>query len=1627
MTTGTFRLLAIGFVLWAALPGASAATICAPLRLEAPGGLPTDEFGAVCALSGDRAVVGARGVAARAGTVYVFDRLYEGGVLSGTLADFSGVPGDEFGGAVSLNGDVMIVGARFATGTSAGTVLFQAGAASIFRWTGTTWVQEARLPTSYSDLGNGDQFGTAVAGYDTWALVGVPSADEPVLGGTCNNCGSVHVFRNFNGQWTRQTKLVADDAASGSDFGSALAIHDRWALVGAPFDRVSSGSGSTGPGAAYVFVRSGTQWTRTQRLAASDASTGRTFGNAVAIFGNLAVVGDRAGQRAYVFRFDGSAWIEEAILQGSDTATGDRFGGNVAIFDDWVAVGAERDDDDGLGNSGSVFLFTLRNGAWVQISKLHAFDAAANDRFGSCVGLGHVLLAGAYGDEGVRGSAYVLPYPEPDCDRNGNPDACDIDADPALDADGDGTLDACECGPDVCPAGPACVTTLCVPGTNECDYALHDGFCLIGGECFADGAPNPGNVCERCDSSVNDRTWSRTPPGVSCSTSTNPCIYDGLCDGAGNCTGAPRPDGTLCPSDGLYCNGTERCIAGVCEPLGNPCLGVPGRPTCDEANDTCVVCFVDADCNDGRDCTVDRCLNGACSRTDRPAGSPCGNPADTDCDNADSCDSAGSCLPNRVADGSQCTDDGLYCSGVERCSAGLCRSSGNPCAGVPNALFCDEATDSCADCLTVADCDDRRECTTDTCEANHCVHVNLPSQYPCGNQTANECRDPDTCDGAGTCVTHFAPTETPCHDDDLVCNGEGWCSAGRCFSSGSPCPAGLTCNEERGRCECNDDGDCSDGLFCNGTETCLVGDCIDSPPPCTPPMEACKESTDTCITCQSLEDCNGNGTPDDCDLALGTSIDWNADGVPDECAPCMVTSRFRLIALDGAPAPGIYGGGYFDFDASNAPVALINNSGEVLFTAGVRGYTSNVRQGVWSTVGGQLHLVAQNTQPLPGGPTGSNLLGVRHMLLDDDGQVTFGAPKDYYLRPPYSLIYWSRPGWSGSIYYAGQQAAGMPAGVRFVEFTDYPDLAGGRNLVVAAKVSGPGVSTTNDRGIWTWRSSFDELVVRSGDPAPGTEPGVVFQQFAGPKINANGRIAFYALLTGPGVTSSNREGLWVADPGSIQLVARTDMPAPGTAPGTVIKGFPSSFAGAPTFALNDAGEVAFQTSLRPSLGFYAVDALYLGTPGNLRLVVHQTRWSGGSDFDLHTEFIHWNGLLTETRGVLFSATFVQWDGVTLRSFGRILTGDGSPPVPFPLAGVHTPGTELGVRSLIESYTLDRDTRLAFQGHLAGDSVTNFNKDAIWLSGWDQRTALLVRQGMRIDLEDYGCTTLTTFQPPWSIPNDPRWERVVNDRGEVPLVATLDGREQALLLVSPAPCVSDADCDDGDECGIDACLNGVCLSQLLPGCGLDCNRNQLSDDCDVDCGPPGGRCDRPGCGQSSDCNGDRVPDECHGDCQGNGVPDVCEILADPSLDCTGDGKLDECQITSGNDCNDSGQLDFCEIRDGAAPDCNNNNWPDHCDIEGFPPSACNNDGVLDECIRDGNCDCDYDTDLADYRVVRPCVRGPAWLASYLCRCANLDHDSDVDLADFAQFQRSFAPPPGRSRLPEGHRHGSRPPG
>ncbi|KAH8043884.1 protein kinase [Aureococcus anophagefferens] len=119
-------------------------------------------------------------------------------------------------------------------------------------------------------------------------------------------------------------KLLASDAAAGDRFGYSVAISGDLVVVGAFYDD-DAGSNS---GSAYVFRDD----ERRRLLDAAATSSPPGVGNADA--------GDWSGS-AYVFRTtnDGASWTETAKLVACDAAAADSFGESVAISGDLVVAG----------------------------------------------------------------------------------------------------------------------------------------------------------------------------------------------------------------------------------------------------------------------------------------------------------------------------------------------------------------------------------------------------------------------------------------------------------------------------------------------------------------------------------------------------------------------------------------------------------------------------------------------------------------------------------------------------------------------------------------------------------------------------------------------------------------------------------------------------------------------------------------------------------------------------------------------------------------------------------------------------------------------------------------------------------------------------------------------------------------------------------------------------------------------------------------------------------------------------------------------------------------------------------------------------------------------------------------
>jgi parallel beta-helix repeat protein len=417
-------------------------------KLLASDGAAGDAFGG-CALCGDVAVIKASGDddnGSNAGSAYVFRFDGSTWMQETKLLPSDGAPDDHFGSSVGISGDAIVIGAHYDDDNGSGS-----GSAYVFRYDGATWMEEAKLLPS--DGAAGDDFGFTVAISGDTALIGAPGDDD-----NGQHSGSAYVFRHDGSSWIEEAKLLASDGWSGDEFGYFISISGDTALIGAWLDD----DNAPNSGSAYVFRCDGSSWIEEAKLLASDGAMNDGFGVAGALSGNVAIIGapcdDDSGTdsgSAYVFERDiHGMWAQAAKLTPIDGAQGDLFGyvNGVALFNERALVGTPGDNDNGTG-SGSVYVFERNiSGVWTQAAKLTAADGAAGDAFGLGVALfGHTAVVGAYGNDdngSGSGSAYAF-HGLSDCQPNGVLDICDINNGTSDDANGNGIPDECE-GPE-CP------------------------------------------------------------------------------------------------------------------------------------------------------------------------------------------------------------------------------------------------------------------------------------------------------------------------------------------------------------------------------------------------------------------------------------------------------------------------------------------------------------------------------------------------------------------------------------------------------------------------------------------------------------------------------------------------------------------------------------------------------------------------------------------------------------------------------------------------------------------------------------------------------------------------------------------------------------------------------------------------------------------------------------------------------------------------------------------------------------------------------------------------------------------------------------------------------------------------
>jgi hypothetical protein len=355
-------------------------------------------------------------------------------------------PGHVFGISAAVSGDTMVIGAALEGSKATGVNGDQgdnsapgSGAAYVFVRTGTTWTQQAYLKASNTE--SNDFFGRAVAVSGDTVVVGIWSEDSNATGvngdptdNSATNSGAVCVFVRSGTNWTQQAYLKASNAEASDIFGSSVAVSGDTLVVGAVWENSNatgvngdqSDNSATNSGAAYVFVRNGTNWTQQAYLKASNTGAYDQFGCSVSVSGDTLVVGawdesssatgvngDQsddsalASGAAYVFVRTGTNWSQQGYLKASNNGAGDHFGLSVAVSGDTLVVGAPLEssnatgvngnqDDDNAEWAGAAYIFERSGTNWTQQAYVKASNAEAYDQFGCPVSIsGATVVVGA--------------------------------------------------------------------------------------------------------------------------------------------------------------------------------------------------------------------------------------------------------------------------------------------------------------------------------------------------------------------------------------------------------------------------------------------------------------------------------------------------------------------------------------------------------------------------------------------------------------------------------------------------------------------------------------------------------------------------------------------------------------------------------------------------------------------------------------------------------------------------------------------------------------------------------------------------------------------------------------------------------------------------------------------------------------------------------------------------------------------------------------------------------------------------------------------------------------------------------------------------------------------------------
>ena len=324
---------------------------------------------------------------------------------------------DFFANSIATNGSYVVVGSIESDAAAS-----QNGKVYVYNSGGNLqYTIDNPSLTAPPGLGEGDQFGTAVACSDSYIIAGAEREDA----GGNTDTGAAYIFDITDGSLlytlANPNPTTTEVNPNGDAFGSSVAIAESYAAVAAPNEDVNGIGDDTGW--IYIFDTSDgslVQSVENPNIDAEDEYPGDQLGGEVqtlAMNDTYTVVGSwrentagatGGGDSGAIHIITNSTGAVTTILNpnpnGPDVGTDnfDQFGFSVDInSNNQIIVGAIGEDIDGT-NSGNAYLYELVASTWTlqgRIANPNNYNTVNNDSFGTEVAISDDYFAVAAIDE----------------------------------------------------------------------------------------------------------------------------------------------------------------------------------------------------------------------------------------------------------------------------------------------------------------------------------------------------------------------------------------------------------------------------------------------------------------------------------------------------------------------------------------------------------------------------------------------------------------------------------------------------------------------------------------------------------------------------------------------------------------------------------------------------------------------------------------------------------------------------------------------------------------------------------------------------------------------------------------------------------------------------------------------------------------------------------------------------------------------------------------------------------------------------------------------------------------------------------------------------------------------------